>query len=298
MKFFKFIFLGILWFHNLNGQVNPLSFYADVMANANLVQHRIYAEEQFSNLLKDKIKKDEDGFRFLDEVKGISNINLQANNARIVTWQYKMSENSYRHFGIIIDKDKRIINLEDQSQVNGDRHYEVLNTNEWHGAYYYDHLYDSTGQYYILFGFNGVNEGTLEKIADVLYMDANGTWKFGKEIFFQKEDNNRPDIKTRISIQYSPSSVATMRFDKETNMIIHDFTVASANDFDGKFIGKVPDGTYVAYEKKDNYWKLIEKLENTPLRDMNPDYNKKRDPERPDILGRSPSNSAPRKKRN
>jgi hypothetical protein len=298
MKFTKFLLLFLLFHIQLHGQVNQLSFYADVMANASLAQHRIYAEEQFSTILSQELQKEGMDLTFLDQIKGISNLSLEKYNAKLLTWQYKIDEVTYRHFGMIIDSQKRITHLFDQSNKNGDQSYEILNHNDWHGAYYYDMMFDSTGQYYILFGFNGAKTDYYEKLADVLYQDENKSWKFGKEIFLQKEDESRPDIKTRISVQYSPSSVVTCRYDKDSQLIIHDYTITAANDFDGKLIGKVPDGTYVAYERKNELWKMIEKLENTKIEEMKPDFKAKRDVDSPDILGRSNTKTTPGKKRN
>ena len=298
MKFVKFILLILLGTVQMIGQVNQLSFYADVMANASLPEHRIFAGEKFSTLLSEELQKEGFVLTSLDEIKGISNLNLEKYNAKLLTWQYKFDEVTYRHFGVIIDSKKKITYLNDQSKENGDQSYEMLTNNDWYGAYYYDLLFDSVGQHYILFGFNGAKGDHYEKLADVIGQDENGAWKFGKEIFLQKEDESRPDIKTRISVQYSPSSVVTCRYDKDNNMIIHDYTISAANDFDGKFIGKVPDGTYVAYERKNDLWKMIEKLENTKVEEMKPDYNTKRDVNRPDILGRNNTKTTPKKKRN
>ena len=298
MKFVLCFLLFVISFAEVNCQINQLSFYADVMANANLSQHRVYAENQFRTLLTEEIQKQGVNVSFIDQINGISVIKLDFFKSRLLTWQYKKDDNTYVHNGIVISEDKKITNLTDQSLEQGDRSYDILTPDEWHGAYYYDALYDSVAQCYILFGFNGTKGDQYEKLADIISKDEKGNWIFGKEVFLLKEDENRPDIKTRIAVAYSPTSVVSLRYDKDTKMIIHDYTIAAANDFDGKWIGKVPDGTYVGYEKKGKYWKIIEKLENTPVEEIKPDYNTKRDASKPDIFGRSTSKPPARKKRN
>ena len=103
-------------------------------------------------------------------------------------------------------------------------------------------------------------------MVDVLYKNSENKWVFGKELFIVKEDQVRPDIKSRIVVQYNPLAIVAFKYDVDKDMLIHDYTVATTNDFDGNFIGKVPDGSYVGYERKGSMWKRIEKLENTMSR--------------------------------
>lgn len=281
-----FFYILLLVSINSFGQVNELDFYADAMVNMNLQEHRVFAQEKFAKILKDKIASNKYDLSFIDELKGISTQKLTKFNARMITWQNKGDDQSFNHFGMIVSDDGVIIELNDASRRLGESEYEILDAKDWYGAYYYDVMYDSIGNHYLLFGFNGVNGSQYEKIIDVLHKSSQGDWIFGKELFVIKEDKIRPDIKSRITVQYSPISVVVLKYDAATDMLIHDYTVGTTNDFDGNFIGKVPDGTYVGYTRNGELWKQIEKLENTPIEETRPDYNAKRDTNRPDILGR------------
>jgi hypothetical protein len=271
---------------NIYGQVDEVAFYADAMVNANDKQHRSYAQEKFAQLLTEKIAKNPQNLNFIDELKGISVLRLEEFKSRMITWQNKNEDNSFNHYGMVVNDLGEMTHLKDHSKKLGESEYELLNPAEWYGAYYYDFTFDTKGNHYLLFGFNGVNGTQYEKIVDVLYKNSENKWVFGKEMFLIKEDEIRPDIKSRITVQYSPLSVVAFKYDMDTDMLIHDYTVETTNDFDGNFIGKVPDGTYVGYERKGLLWKRIDKLENTFVEEIKPDYNTKRDTSKPDILGR------------
>jgi hypothetical protein len=168
----------------------------------------------------------------------------------------------------------------------GDMSYETNQSSKWYGAYYYDMVYEPSEDHYLLFGFNGTASDEYYKFVDVLSFDAAGEPVFGKEIFVMKEDTLRPDIKTRVSVPYAKTAVIACRYDSTHNMIIHDFTSESVTAIDGINMGKLPDGSYVAYEKSGKYWKKIDRLANLEVEEKKPDYNKKRDPNAPDLFGR------------
>ncbi len=277
-----FIFLSITSY----SQENELNFFADAMINTASKLNRDFAQNRFSQLLVEKINTNKSDLTFLDSLRGLSILKLKEYKVRLITWQNKNDDLSFNHFGIIVKENGEIKRLKDSSVKLGEADYEILTPESWYGAYYYEAKFDTLSNHYLLFGFNGKNGDQYEKLIDVLTVNEKGDFVFGKEIFLIKEDTNRPDIKTRINVQYSPSSVIACRHDTDSDMLIHDYTANVTADFDGKNLGKIPDGTYVGYERKGNLWKKIDQLQNTAIQEIKPDYNTKRDNSKPDILGR------------
>jgi hypothetical protein len=263
-------------------QKDDLAFYADVMANASLTKHRVTAEQKFNALLlefiqQDPTMKEKLNLEWISEKYG--------SNFRVLTWQIKDEGDFFLHHGLI-QIGSRIIPLKDKSRQMGESDYETLSADEWYGGYYYDMIHDSLDQHYLLFGFNGTSNSDFIKFVDVLTFDKSGTPVFGKEIFLMKDDSIKADIKSRVSVPYAKNAVIACRYDSDSQMIIHDHAAEAVSSYEGINLGRLPDGSYVAYEKKGKLWRRIDQLPNTIVEEKKPDYNKIRDRTKPDLLGR------------
>jgi hypothetical protein len=263
-----------------------LFFYADAMVNAQDVNNRSFAQSKFSNLVYEKLSSDKD-FKFnITNFPWISQKMPADSTFRLITWQVKNTEESYSHYGLLQLKGNAPITLIDQSKELGKSEYEQLDKENWYGALYYDMRYIPEGNYYLLFGFNGSVGEEYTKLVDVLTFNKDQQPVFGKEVFVIDSTGSRPDIKTRISVGYSPSTVVACRLTENGETIIHDYTTPEITGYDGSKIGKVPDGTYVAYYKQGAKWIRIDKLENTAQPLKSPDYNSKRDNSKSNIFGK------------
>ena len=264
---------------------NNIKFFADVLVNASDAENREYASVELNGLMDKWLQSDQS---FSDELKDVPWISVkydQAKNFRILTWQLKGKNDVFSHFGYIQHKDGRLEQLNAGSTPNADTQYEILGADNWIGALYYG--VETVGNEFLLFGFHGGNGKEYTKLVDVLSFDKNGKAVFGKELFRFDQGNTRPDLHSRIFVSYTPTAVVSCKYDVDTKMIIHDYTSEKMLGLEGTAIGKVPDGTYVAFEYKDGIWQRIDKLENTPIDLKSPDYKKKRDSSQPDLFGRS-----------
>lgn len=285
LKYFGFIFL--LSSSVLKGQTDPgseLFFYADAMVNASDAGNREHAGNEFSEKFEKWISQPGTFTQSLDNIKWISTKSPIDKSFRLITWQVKGVNDKFLHKGLIQKKDGTIIQLQDEMPKDMDAQYEVADADNWYGALYYG--IEKVDDYYLLFGFNGGSGREYTKLVDVLWFDKNGQPKFGKEVFRFDTNNPRPDMKSRILVGYTPTASVSCRYDEESKMIMHDYTVDRLLGMEGNQSGKIPDGTYVAYQLENHIWQRIEKLENTQVELKSPDYNSKRDNSRSDILGR------------
>lgn len=241
-----------------------LNFYADIMVNASEGKHRTYAGEKFNNLFLEALKSNQSFNNKFDGLKWVSVKSDKANTFKLFTWNVKDENDNYKNFGVIQKSDGKLFILNDGTDVNSDATYETLSTENWFGALYYnikEIKLENSKPAFLLFGYDGYNEKNHVKVLDVLTFNEEGTPEFGKEIF-KINDGARPDLKSRITIEYSGVANVNFNFNEEMDMIIHDFIVTRMGiNADGS-PAKIPDGTYVAYKWDGKYWNIIEQLAN------------------------------------
>lgn len=158
-----------------------------------------------------------------------------------------------------------------------------LNEQEWFGAVYYqlqDFKFSKKVQLYLLFGLSLHKGAEYRKIIEPVYFE-DGVIKFGYPVF--KMQDQKKEM-SRYIIQYSWDSSPTLRYDKELDLIVFDHLVPAPSMYEAGLMTMVPDGTYEAFEWKNNLWRHIPKL---PVEKLSqpPNINRKRDNSK-DILGR------------
>lgn len=263
--------------------LDTLVYFADVMRNTQKTNHREYAARKFKDAFLERLQAPdgfEDEFTELDQ--WVSFQYPGDTSFRVVTWQVDGQDN-YRYEGVIQFKDGRTITLNDVSSELSDFEYDILSADSWYGAIYYDMVMvdEST---YILLGFNAVNDRTSSKIAEVLHFNNNGDVSLGHEIFYMDDDSIRPDVKTRILLNYSELAAVRLTYDDSSQLLFFDNLIpVESYENDGETVW-VQDGSYSGFELLDGRLRYIEKLFDTkvdePPRERPVDENKK------DILGR------------
>lgn len=212
----------LVFFWSASGQsmsqdslLKDISFYADVMVNADLDEHRIQANNRFLQAFHSLLELPQSMTISFDSIPWISV--LTAEKFRIITWQLRISDEEYKYGGVIQWPEK-IIELKDSRPwINGSLR-NNYSPNTWYGALYYKLIpFKSSGEeYYILFGFNAENNLINTKVADVL--DVSGLEpKFGLPVFTGKEDSQ-----TRLILTYADASSVQLSYDQELNAIVHD----------------------------------------------------------------------------
>ncbi len=137
-----FIILGFLLGFTLSmysqqtSTVDDLKFYADIMANAGNPIHKERANSEFSTLFNEWLKSDEFNEADLESIQWLSVKRPEDESFILVTWQLEFEDKKSQHFGYLL-KDKEIIQLKN-TKFTQDLEYDVLSSEEWAGALYYN----------------------------------------------------------------------------------------------------------------------------------------------------------------
>jgi len=189
---------------------------------------------------------------------------------RIFTWQLTMKDHSYRYYGAIQmhDEELKLFPMIDMSLFIPNVEDTILDNDNWIGSIYYNVVpwkYKKE-KYYFLFGWDGNDQFSNKKIAEVLWFDEAGKPKFGKPIFQIDEKETR----TRVIIEYKEDANPTMNFDENMNMIVFDYLRPENPLSEGIYSTYIPDGTYQGFKFEDGVWKLQrivfdQKMDSAPI---------------------------------
>lgn len=213
--------------------------------------------------------------------RGMSIVKSPDEKFRIITWSLPEHDETgaytYLYFGAIqMDTSiLRLFPLQDKSgqmaspdQKNGDN-------SEWFGALYYGITQNTHNDttYYTVFGWDGNNERSTKKIADVLYFDADGKPKFGAPIF-QVIKNNKLLFRSRFIMEFKEGATVTLNWDAEQNKIIFDNlssedgestkktntagVTSAQNAGAGNEFTLIPEGIYSGLEFREGKWYYIQ----------------------------------------
>jgi hypothetical protein len=264
---------------------HDIAFYCDAMANSFEANHRKLAGEKFNQLFSEELAKPNSFTSKFKQLKWISVKEDSAHTFKLFSWQLKGDNGESKSFGYIQMADGSMHKLIDNTNPSVDSEYETYNPTTWLGALYYNIKETSYKgkKAYLLFGYREQGKNQKIKIIDVLTFE-NKLPQFGAEIF-KTADGDRPDIKTRIIVDYSSFGTVNLNYNEAESLIIHDFVVSRLGiDPEGK-PAKVPDGTYVAYEWDGNYWKKIDQLAHLHMDKNDIFFKPKAEDVKRDILG-------------
>ncbi len=198
----------------------------------------------------------------LAELQGIKNLSVLISDDKktgIVTWPVLYSDFTFKYFGFVryyeIDFGRFTVEkLNDKSEniVNPER--QILNANNWYGAFYYKMIYKKykKKKIYVLLGWDGNNDLSNRKIVDVFYLNENEEPTFGKEIF---ESEN--GIKDRLIFEYREGIAMNLNYDKKKDIIIWDHLSPSSPELKGHYEYYGPDLTFDALKFEEGIWKYI-----------------------------------------
>ena len=157
-------------------------------------------------------------------------------------------------------KDGKLTKLEEK-EISSDPEYDVLYSDEWIGALYYNILTvnDGTSTYYVLFGFNGYSKYNNLKVADVLTFEGDKPI-FGAEIFVQSSENGRANKQTRLMLDYSGDSNVSLNYNPGLDMITHDHLIQRIGRIPGQGPTLLPDGSYVGWKWAGDHFEYVEKI--------------------------------------
>ena len=230
-----------------NTPLDDLKFYADVMANAGNPIHKERASKEFSTLFDKWVRSDAFNMGDLESIQWLSVKKPEDESFTVVTWQLELGEKESRYFGYLL-KGQDIIQLNETNLVD-DLEYDVLSSEDWAGALYYNiHTVIKNGKsFYILFGYNALKGYEHRKVAEVLTFEE-GQPVFGSELFKRQEEGERGIIKNRLVLDYSSDSNVSLNYNPSLGMIVHDHLIPRMGRIPGQGPTLLPDGSYIGYK--------------------------------------------------
>lgn len=248
--------------------LEQLVYHADVMTHAQESKHRLYSMNLFNEVFI-RLLNQNNSFNYpFDELKWISKMTPEDMSFRLFTWEVVVSENEYRYFGVLQKSDGTLFELTDDFAHAEDLLTEEFGHNNWLGAFYYNMMEmpsDKHEKYYLVFGLNKWNAGENVKIADVLFFSHEGVPYFGKPVFKWSESGMQDVFHNRILTKYASDAQVSLNYNPGMDMIITDHLVRRMSRIPEQAETMVPDGSYIAYKYKDDYWNRIDQLENEIL---------------------------------
>lgn len=260
-----------------------LSFYADVLVNADAGTNRDKANEIFYRDLQESLNKNGSFAYDYTELKWISFQYPDDRSFRLITWQLKSDDNNFSYYGFYQDADQ-VIELKSTVDFSKSLSNQNLNPDHWYGRLIYDLISfeDERGAYYMLFGFSQLDQYNKTKVVEILRVE-DGQPTFGAPMF----DDGTSDIaKLRLSFRYSADSMLNVDYNKGLNMLVYDHLIQRMGRMPGQGPTYLPDGTYEAYKLELGEWVYVEQLYNEIIE--KPDQGTKK--ETRDILGRVKGN--------
>jgi hypothetical protein len=238
-------------------------FYCDAMVNAIDGKNRMEAVAQFNKQFKADLEAPNSFNKTFSEYKWISIKGDTSKTFRIITWQVKDDENNHFQYGYVQKSTGELFTLKDAIHtIDKDSEYSLLTPDDWYGALYYNlkEIKVKGAPAYLLFGYDANNDRDRVKIADVLSFE-NGKPVFGKE-FFNMNDPNKPDIKSRIILDYTNVSNVSLNYNQDLEMIMYDHLATVKGVAQDGGPARIADGTYSGFEWKGNQWMFVDKIAN------------------------------------
>ncbi|MBK6731687.1 MAG: hypothetical protein IPG60_12280 [Bacteroidetes bacterium] len=241
---------------------DTLRMLGDSLAYSKDWSIREHAAVQMVRTLVKTLKPDNSFYYPLDSQMMITTLYPENQEFRIFTFPLKLKDNTYRYYGAIQMRNARLtlFPMIDMSLFIENPQTTTLNCDNWYGAYYYNikEIKTKEQHYYLLFGWDGVDDFTTRKITDIMWFNDAGIPQFGLPVFAVSDT----EIKQRVFIEYKDDASPTFNYDEEYEMIIYDYLRPENPMSEGIYMTYIPDGTYQGYklDKKTNMWVFQEKV--------------------------------------
>jgi len=234
-------------------------FYRDNIKFLRTDSEKIALNDTIQKLFYNLLSEENSFNNKFDSLKHIGELVSKDNLCRIITWNLKFSDGSFKYYGFIqYNNEKRnsmqTYLLADKSDSVTNPETAVLSYFSWYGALYYDmYNYDFKGKnYYILFGWDGNNYYTNKKIIEVLTFNNNSKPTFGKPVF--KIGNK---VQKRMIFEFSIKATMTCKFNETVNAIVFDHISPESKLKTGQYQFYGPDGTFDGLRLEKGKWVLV-----------------------------------------
>ncbi len=178
---------------------------------------------------------------------------------RIVNWNVEQDDKTQKYYCFIqhIDEKKKEYRLHELTKsydVMAMRPTEILQSNQWYGALYYQIIPFEKGNrdMYTILGWDGLGSTSNMKLIDVLYFSGNQA-KLGSPVFKVGNETFK-----RLFYEHSEKTTMSLRFDGKYNRILFDHLSPESPNLVGHYSYYVPDLSYDAFILKNGKWYLQE----------------------------------------
>jgi hypothetical protein len=218
------------------------------------------------------LKTPQSFYYHFDSLKTISTVYSPDNKFRIITWGLLRHNGTYRYYGAIQMNtfNLKLFPLFDYSPLIRNATDTVCTKDSWFGCMYYNIVPKLVGNQtiYTLFGWKAQNPRVVMKVMDILTFDKNKKPVFGAPLIYHT-GYSKPKLLNRFMIEFNKSATVSMNYNAEMQMVIFDKLITKS-EADGKAEKSLkpkgyeyfPDGTYEAFEWKNNRWEYVESVKN------------------------------------
>lgn len=213
---------------------------------------KIIANTKFSQKLRIFLETPGSFNYALDSLKSVGRLYTPDKNFRIITWNIRFEDGSYRYFGLIqFGKSNKIIELSDHHDEITNPENSVLSAGKWFGCLYYKALMQKADNrtYYTLLAVRYHNSAITEKMVDILFFNEYDKPVFGAPII---QSGNK--FKHRLVFDYSAFATVNLRYDEQLKMIIFDHVAAADPKYNGQIEYYGPDLTFDGLSFQKGRW--------------------------------------------
>ena len=235
---------------------------APTLINGTSEKERLLANEKFIEIW-DFILDDPKSIKHkFETLTSFPILTSKDKKVRIINWIVALDNNNYQYHAIV-----QFFNSSNKYQVSrliplsGEmKNIESikLENNNWYAALYYqmEEIKRGNKNYYLLLGWNGNDERSNIKVADVLNIKKG--LEFGAPIF--RMDKKRLN---RFVVEYKEDASVSMKYKKKEKKIFYSNLVPLNDGMEGLYDYYVPDGSVNAFVFNRGSFKLKRDVENT-----------------------------------
>lgn len=249
-------FLGTIHFSCYSQE---LSFWADVMINADAAENRLLSAEKFGEKLVESLNTEDSFHESFSKLPWISIQYAPDSTFRILSWQVEGENQTFSYAGILQKSDGHIIPFDgSQGEIPGKN--QQVAWSDWSGGLVY--LVIPCENFYTLFTYRQLDKFTKLKTCESLYFE-NDLPLLGKEVFQDPEEPSR--YERRLILNYSADAITSLNYIPAMQRITYDNLITVMGRMPGQGPTQVSDGSYRGFEYSDGKWQGIDKLFNQVL---------------------------------
>lgn len=251
----------------LDAVTETLNGYALTMHTDSLLGNRSAACKQLISGIVEALKAPNSYNYSFDGLEGVAIRTAPDNSFRLITWEFHVNRDEYRHYGAIQwnEKKLKLKPLMDRSadwRTNPEN--KIAAADDWLGYVAYNILPGGAlngTPYYFVMGFDRMSAFVRRKVLDVLTFDSYGNVQFGLPVFATySTEGLRLTERARIILDYSAEANVVLQKDPATGLLTYEnLIIMPGSDDSGPL--QMPDGSYHALEyREDGLWHETEKV--------------------------------------